>query len=899
MLGRPWPKFAYWRKGASLAISLILLCAATLPYLLFHVQPAYGSQSVLMRPSIWPVFVGTTGDIEVNVTVPGLAVKIEIPREFTPVSRENDTSFVWSTITEDYWCYNVTDAREHFPYDPNAPWYVVVWSWNLTGFTPPQIVRLRDMVAPRLAGVYNVTIYVATSLSPSRKPIFPTRPTENMTILVYMSRDWATVNGTLVDLEAQPNPIVVRAKGVVYAVNAVTGEREARALVNATDGSFNLTGLRPGSYFFEACAGYFPTTNYAYALTDQRQWYAGPILLQPRDSRTMSMYVNRGARIAGAIKYLLPGNPVPIPSLSHPWLVSLGYSAKGILNWTVEAHDTNGKLVAVDSGNTLNDNAGDGFLLRVGKGRRYVGADPVGTEFCGIGLGTYNLTAYVFAYVQKQPVMLVQIVQKGQDASRDIYLTTGGAISGTIRFVQPGTTTVVLETPRQTELRVCGTTSGALFGGHILVEAYRVSDWSLRGVFVKNGTLSSGVTMYADESTIRFHILGFTEYYNRTWSGVWRRKDYGLDQDIYSVRVHVRGYTQAKSEEKTLGLGSMETLTVDMTAGGAIRTTLVSGIAWPCTMRIQMEAEWLFFGAPIPYRARIYHYDANQVSYGYAERIIAPGQPNVTSTTLTMVFSGMNYDLAEVIYWGEVPTVLSAGEYSVKAFAYGYVQANWPSLYVEHYCASARISMLIGCNVNATGVLIRGGVFYRLVENVSYRADLFDEVGAFVGGQIGNATAGNSNIIFSCRGFGGKGHFFFVTPDGVRHYDYGFGKGNFTLYLRRFGYLYRFEQTSATFKFQCLSSEAGYIWRVQLLNRIYGVVYAWSDGVRLRVSWATIRVVEFGEVTTSLDGAYWIFMPDGGSKVQFSLVGYADKWTDVIVASGGADIELNVDLMPV
>ena len=907
MLGRRWPKPIHLRKGASLAVSLILLSSAVLPYFLFHIKPVYGNQSAVMRPSKWPVFVGTRGDIEVNVTVPGCAVKIEIPREFVPVSRENDTSFVWSTITEDYWYYNVTDMREHFPYDPNAPWYVIIWSWNLTGFTPPQIVRFKDVTAPSLAGLYNVTIYVSTSLSPTRKPIFATKPTENMTILVCRSRDWATVRGYIVDPEVPPYGIVVKAKGVVYAFNIETKEREARALVNATTGFFNLTGLRPGNYFFEACAGYFPTTGFAYAVTNQSQWYPSPILLSWRQNMTMTMYVNRGARISGSIKYQRPGILAEIPSLSHPWLVSLGYSAKGILNWTVEVHDTNGKLIATDFGNTTNLPAGDPFFIVVGKGRKYVGADPVATEFCGIGLGTYNLTAYVFAYVQKDPVApLIQIIQKGQDAFRDIYLKTGGVISGLIRFVQPGTPVVVLESPRRAELRVCLTTSGAIFGGHILVEAYRISDWSLNGIFVRNGTLGSGVTIYADENTTRFHILGFTEYYNRTWSGTWRRKDYGLDGGIYNVKIRIRGYSQATNDNVTLVLGSNQTLTVNLAAGGAIKTTLVSGMAWPCTTRIQTTVEWLYLRAPVHYRARIYYYDASQFSYGYTERMIASGQPNVTDTTLTTVFGGMNYALAEVIYWGERPTVLSPKTYSLKAFTYGYVQSAWPSMYVEYYCSSAMINMLLGNSLNFTGVLIRAEVFYRLVENVSYRADLFDENGSFVGGQIGNATVGSSSIFLNCRGFGGLGHFFFVTPDGVRHYDYGFGKGNFSLSVRRFGYLYRFGQTdvptwgSPPFSFKCLSWEVERIQRVYLMNKLYGVVYGLSDGVRLRVSWAMVFVTDFGEVSMTLDGDYWIFMPNGRSGVQFSLVGYAGQGTGYIVVSGGAEVQLPpIELIPV
>ena len=899
MLGRRWPRPTSLRKWASLSVSLLLLSSAVLPYFLFHMKPVYANQSAVMRPSKWPVFVGTSGDIEVNVKVPGFAVKIEIPWEFVPVSTENDTSFVWSTITEDYWYYNVTDARQHFPYDPSAPWYVIIWSWNLTGFTPPQIVRFKNMVAPRLAGLYNMTLYVSTSLSTSRRPIFADTPTEVLTILVCGSRDWATVYGYAHDRD---NGELIKAKGVVYAFNTATQEREARALINVTTGFFNLTGLRPGTYWFEASAGYFATTGFAYAVTNQTQY--GAVLLFERGKMQLNMTVDRGATIRGSIRYHLndPSRTI-IRSLNHPWLVSLGYSAKGILNWTVEAHDSNGKLVAADFGNTLNAlNGEDPFVLVIGKGRKYIGADPVGTEFCGIDVGTYNLTAHVFAYVREEntwPPLVVQINQKGQTATMNIDLTTGGVISGTLRFVNPRTQTTLLETPRQAEKRVCETTSGALFGGHILVETYRVLDWSLKGIFVRNGTGAAGTTVYADENTIRFYVLGFNEYYNRTYSGVWRQMDFGLDKGLYSVSVHVRGYMQRTSWNVTLGLGMNQTVLVEAYAGGAIKTTLASGIAWPCTTRFQMYAEWIFFEGPLHYRARIYYYDQRGISVGYTERIIAEGQPDVENVMLTTVFSGMNYDLAEVIFWGEVPTVLLPGTYGLKAFTYGYVQSTWPSIHVGYYCALAQIIMLIGCEVEITGVLIRAAVFYPLVENVSYRADLFNQTGDLVGGQIGNATVGNKRIDFSCRGFGGVGHFFFVTPEGARHYDSGYGKGSFSLFLRRFGYLHRFEQTRVNFDSKCVGSEVGFILTVPLLSKIYGVVYGLSEGVPLRLSWATIDVSELGEASISLDGTYWVFVPEGRSLVYYSLVGYTTAWTPSrITVPSGAEVELDFTLSP-
>ena len=893
MLSWHRPKRVFLRSGASMVLLVLLFSSMLLPYFLLQMKSVSGIPSVLMRPSSRPVFTGTTGDIEVNVTVPGIAVKVEIPREFVPVQGENDTSFVWSTINEDYWYYNVTDESQHYPYDPNAPWYVIVWNRNLTTFAPPQIVRFKEMRAPEIAGLYNVTIYVSTTVDSFSRPIFPQVPTRVLTILVVMARDWATLTGYVVDPE--PPGTVVRTKGVVYAENQDTGEL-ARALVNVTTGFFNLTGMKAGTYRFRACAGYYPVTGFAYSLTNQ-------LVIRPfgeRESGTLNMTVDRGAKIIGVISYYDKGG-APIKSLEHPWLVSLGFSALGVLNWTVEAYDASGKLVALDLGNT-NGLHTDPYLLTVGKTRRYVAGDPVGTEFCGIGFGTYTIVARVFAYLQKAAVFPVTIYQKGQIVGSvqpvEVALKAGGVISGTIRFIQPYVSTVVLETPRQAETRVLGSLTGKYFGGHVLVEAYDWSSRMLRGVQVLNGTLPSGVIVYADAQTLKFYILGFSDYYNRTYSGFWRIKDYGIDEGSYLVQVRIRGYSQSSNWIVTLGLGENATVTVDMNAEGAIRAVLYSAIAFPGTYRVQMSAPWLFLTSPLKYRARVYHYNESGVDFGYAEVIIAMGQPGVTATSAILTFSGMNYALDEFIYHGWLPTTLRNGTYSLKAFLFGYLQATWPKVFVQYFSATALINMLIACEARATVVLIRSGVFYNLVENVSYRVRLLDLAGDFRGGEIGDARAGAASIAFSCMGFGGKGHFFYVTPDGTRWYDYGIDKSNYTVTLDRFGYLNRFERISFSVKFTTMDSSIGFILSTRLLNKITGVVRGLSDMVPVRLSWATITVEAFSEVTTTLDGVYWVFMPDGESYVKCSLRGYSEERQYVIV-SGGAVAQRDFTLNPI
>jgi hypothetical protein len=90
--------------------------------------------------------------VEIDIPKPGIAVRIEIPREFlepggVPIP-ENDTSFVTSNIRNDYYYYNLVDESRHWTYDwhdnasdgpcfkpnfsyydPNAPYCLEIWNY--------------------------------------------------------------------------------------------------------------------------------------------------------------------------------------------------------------------------------------------------------------------------------------------------------------------------------------------------------------------------------------------------------------------------------------------------------------------------------------------------------------------------------------------------------------------------------------------------------------------------------------------------------------------------------------------------------------------------------------------------------------------------------------------------
>ena len=232
--------------------------------------------------------------MQINVNRTGIAVRVEIPREFLVgvITRENDTHFIQSDIRNDYYYYSVVDESQHYSYgwngtdsnapcykpnasiyDPNAPWCVEIWNYlngTFKTFTAPKFVRFIGLTAPSVAGVYNFTLFVADHTNQLGLPDFVNAWNKTFQVPISMNDNPATITGTICDADDPQNfqvhPICppILAKGVVYAQNENTGQ-VARAYVNQTTGFFNLTGLAPGNYSIQGSAGIFHGVAYSFS----------------------------------------------------------------------------------------------------------------------------------------------------------------------------------------------------------------------------------------------------------------------------------------------------------------------------------------------------------------------------------------------------------------------------------------------------------------------------------------------------------------------------------------------------------------------------------------------------------------------------------------------------------
>jgi len=845
----------------------------------------------------WEVLAGTRGDLEIKIDRSGVAVRIEVPREFLAGRRENDTSFVSSDICRDYYFYSVLDESLHYlyrpeapgsrpnasSYDPNAPYLVEIWSHSSTGFVgfaPPKFVWMRNLTAPSVGGRYDLTIYVAETVNATTgRPIYPVTPSAVIPIYVSLKPNPGRISGYIFDPLIHPG-VVIRAKGIVYALTT-SGKVAARSFVNETTGRYSLTGLAEGAYMLEGSAGFCNGTGYAYELTR----YIDVVGIRARGNVTLDLPLKRGCVIKGQIKYTKPdGSPIAsldhkgFRELWHPW--SNSRDSLNSLNYTVEAVDDRGVVAASFRGRSTGSDK-DPFVLSQREELRYAGYPPTGTAYSGLPAGTYRIRAWVFGYVQREPGKIT--VAPTTVGNIEVTLVTGGVISGRLSFFDP--TNRKFETPRAAEILNFGTATGTLYGGNILVSAYN-GNGQIAALSIIEGTMPNGTTAYADSSMVRFYLTGFSEFLNRTYSGVWRKKDYGLPSGPYTLKALVRGYEQLDSAVVNVQEGYNETLTIRMVRQSA--ASIVANSYPIITDASKPEIPWAFARTQCPPYLRAYFY-LSGVEVGYVETKIPSNTPS--SRTAPLNFTGMNPSIREITFYGSTPNSVKEGRYGVKAFTYGYVQRFDNEIIISAVTLTqCAVRMYRGLSLNGT-VHIRVGQFIgSLTERVKIPVEVYDTRRELISVTEVTAEAGATGFNFTMMGLRGVGHFFYVTRDGLRVKDSGIPPGTCKLKVLDFGEDWRYRQPSeATLTLRGLGDDV--LLSVRRMGRIRGMVEGAVEEAAVPLSW--VAVFAGREGYCSMRGKYVAHVDEGTYNLTFSATGYATKTVQVVITSSSS-LEVNV-----
>ena len=708
-------RFQWARISLVVLVLFSLLLSATAQNLLINPPANVYAQPVdppaTIAPStVWGPLFSTSGDVEVDVNRTGIAVRVEIPREFLVgvISRDNDTHFIESNIRNDYYYYSVVDESRDWTYDwrgapsdgpcfkpkfslrdPNAPWCVEIWNYlngTFRTFTPPKFVRFHNLNAPSIAGNYNFTLFVADHTNSLGLPDFVNAWNTTLHVPVSMRDRPASIAGTICDnwfstpltcggsTGPKPDNIILGTKSVAYAKDLASGQIVGKSFVNETTGLFNITGLAAvttgTSYQILASAGFDPTYDTAYSLT------VGPtVTVVPGQNQHGEVVpLDRAPQVCGSIHYPLAHSLTDFKPPQTTW--DLPGTGLKVLNITVEGVDSQQHVYR---NMTVSQNtSSDDFELIMGSNVSYVGTDPYGTEFAGLPPANsttpnvLNLNVWITGYLQVKldgsPETVTATVSTspsagssfgcalwGSKSSPEIEMRVGGEISGTIQLWNGQG----LETPHQAEvsLPLPPPPTDALFGGNILIQAYDHSG-ILRAVSVINGTYPNGTTIYKDNSSIPFILFGFNEYSNHTWSGVWDEHDNGLPPDQgYSIQVFVRGYELQTVSSIPLGFpfGHVDGVPLKMLRGGAFQVGVVSYDNRFGTRALQAVQTFLFLNLSIPVRARTYFYDSSGTSVGYVECIIRTGvvQPDRLCRMGLLGLPGSEQNSFTVIFAGQ------------------------------------------------------------------------------------------------------------------------------------------------------------------------------------------------------------------------------------------------------
>jgi hypothetical protein len=996
-----------------------------------NLLPVVRAQTVTAVGSVTPaahaLLVGSSGNVRVDIPKPGIAVRIEIPRDFLQgvVSGENDTHFITSNIRNDYYYYSVVDESAHWTYDwrgtdsdgpcfkpnfsfydPNAPYCVEIWNylnypgfkqpvpnfdycanknatrWVFNCFSPPRFVLFRNLNSPAIAGGYNFTLFIANRTNTLGYPDFVHAYNATLFVPVSMAYNAGFIAGYVCDagtLPMQCNPGPIRGKGIVYALSEATGNIVARSYLNQSlcqasgvnCGLFNLTGLAPGNYQIEGAAGV--DHGQAYSLTPCCS--GGP----PFPTATIYVRANgspgftrlplrRSPVVCGSITYQNPSG-APINSLSgNPYLIAAGFGLGNPsfeLNVTVEGTDPLGHVFRYESVST--GTSSDSFNLTTGTGVRYVGTDPYGTEFAGLpapedfGSSGYTITVkvWVSGYVQFGGFPTVLLLQSPGTTTPScspsnqptvlVNMHTGGVITGLLRFLNSPQN---LESPCAAELSLpitaspplqCsplpGEVQGALFGGNVVVQAYDQSG-RLSGVTVIDGTGPDGSTQYANAicqatdytghcAELRFYIIGFSEYYNHTLSGVWKEHDYGLPDGTYSLQVYVRGYELTSTSPTTIAItnGSNGNVTVDMIRGGAFEVTVSSYDNRFGSRAVQAMFQWRFLNSSIPVRGRVYFYDSSGRTVGYVEALMESAGPNelavaqFTTDSFKVVFAGQNWSLREIWFYGDLPTHITNDNYTLLAYTLGYVRQFPNGVSSTNNLvgfSQVYIALFIANEFDTTVPVYHDPQTRTATPEYDHSIGEVFSTG-LSGAETANLTAGVSTLSFNVFGFGGmqlgdtascetvvllrgplplcgQGHFYYVGTDGIRYFDYGLDVGNYTEQVPEFGFTAHFLQTSssAAVQFKDLFLQAGVVVNAIEMGLIMqgpgSTVSGYNEQppclVQLCVvplSWAQVTATNssYSRFVPTVDGTYdgvdALFLPEGTYNVTFSDLQYQSQ----------------------
>jgi hypothetical protein len=790
-----------------------------------------------------------------------------------------------------------------------------------------QYIRLFQVTSPTRAGRYFFKAFInGISIGPQNFP----------TIVVKASRDPAYISGTLRDLgdrnatrAGQPIflPPGAGAQVVATGYDYLGRPVSAQAFINSTaNGRYTLFGVAPGTYNLTAyAAGYTPTTitqfPYPYPFLPS-VIKPTPITVAPAQSlEGVDIYLSESVNITGTVlSETAEGAPIP-------WGTVNGINGSPVPRAiTVELLNLDGTTVVASNQPPY------GFVTTT---------DPLATEYSfaiqnelsswdgripqnyanftsGLPSGDdYLLRAYVNPYVQLDEVR-VHVANETTETEVPISLIRTGIFDVTVHFKRGMCQYVSVS---------CTSTGSTLVDEPVEVSGtLTVSAYDMQGILRAQNT----TTVFAGSSTASVELSGFSSARQRGTASLFSQ-NYGILPGTYYIQARFTAappvlgnaatttnapvpgalvvgdlYYQRCIVLATIGLGEgIVQLSFPLFESGGIKLGLYS-IDYEIP---PIPEPWGFPGAAI------------EIS------IIPTFSLQTVFQTNTTQLAGTANDLLTIIG-------LQPGGYDVVIRTLGYTQREIVHLNVALcWNADAPIWMIKNPVIDLTIAFRQEGLltlidstlpFAQPINNLTAtptRIEVFDDLGNFVAANATYIQNGDSTASFILAGFGGKSGLYFGDPrdvwsgfydttDGASQNSAGLFLYPWTLSPRTFtiriwvdGY-YQLQLLRVTVAPPQNASVVAFMDRA---SRISGTVLGPDYfNIARHLSWATITLQPNNNTlttiidiepeyytTSSLDGSFQVWVPQGTYGMGVSLEGYQSYSAQVVVPAG-SDMNMQI-----
>jgi hypothetical protein len=892
---------------------------------------------------------GSTGDMATYnflvlpappITVP-VTLDIYIPPDFSGLT----ISDTWTSFTNSYdshiiqlsklsasdqigpnwWRVSVSISVTNNPSDVNPATQTF-----LTGRT--QYIRLFQVTSPTTAGRYFFKAFInGASIGAQNFP----------TIVVKASRDPAYISGTLRDLgdrnatrAGQPIflPNGTGAQVVATGYDYLGRPVSAQAFINSTaNGRYTLFGVAPGTYNLTAyAAGYIPITitqlPYPYPFLPSVIKPTPITVAAAQSLEGVDIYLSESANITGTVlSETADGSPIS-------WGYTCSVSFTGITGATCPPGFAATRAITVQllnlHGTTVvaSNQPPYGFVEAT---------DPLATEYSftiqnelsswdgripqnyanftsGLPSGDdYLLRAYVNPYVQLDEVR-VHVANDTTETEVPIRLIRTGIFDVTVHF-------------KRGMCQCCNSTGSTLIDEPVEVSGtLTVSAYDTQGILRAQNT----TTVFAGSLTASIELSGFSSARQRGTASLFSQ-NYGILPGTYYILARFTAappvlgnaatttnapvpgalvvgdlYYQTSIVLATIGLGEgIVQLSFPLFESGGIKLGLYS-IDYEIP---PLPQPWGFPGSAI------------QIS------IIPTFSLQTVFQTNTTQLVGTANDSLTILG-------LQTGGYDVVVRTLGYTQREIVHLNVALcWNADAPIWMIKNPVIDLTIAFRDEGLltsidstlpFAQPINNLTAtptRIETFDDLGNFVAANATYISNGDGTAHFVLAGFALNGYFgdprlvwsgFYDTTDGAGQssgglflYPWNLSPRTFTIRIWADGY-YQLQPLRVTIAPPQNVSVVAYMDRA---SRIFGNVTGPDYfNIARHLSWATITLQPNNDTlttiidiepeyytTSSLDGSFQVWVPQGTYGMGVSLEGYATYSAQVVVPAG-SDINMQI-----